>query len=262
MINWAVTNNANQISGQGIFNYDIASILTLGEFYNFVSSEYYIITDDDYFKFTQPTKSDVVANRVVVNVFPLTISEIMEITTSEEITLAPTETKSLLLNFTTPVKNGAVSLIIDPGLIEVTSNIFSSHRVNVVLHNYGSVIATCKIGVTGRKLEALNNFSVTASDTDSINKYGVQQYTLPDNELIQDETTARTIANTILSNYKILRKDCDIDWRGNPAIELQDITNIVTYNRHGHTVTDNFKIIKNSIVYDGGMRATLIGRKI
>jgi hypothetical protein len=91
-----------------------------------------------------------------------------------------------------------------------------------------------------------------ARDENSIADLGVLRYELT-NPLVQTTTIAQQLANLILSITSNPRRDVEIDWRGNPALELGDrIT-----SKGG-----DFVVIRNELNWAGALRARLIGRRV
>jgi hypothetical protein len=80
--------------------------------------------------------------------------------------------------------------------------------------------------------------------------------------LIQSETMAQLIADTVLATYKTPRKDVVIQWRGNMALEIGDLIEVPEYQKNGIDIRGTFYIYKNSLDYDGTLKATTSGRKV
>ncbi|WP_312907205.1 hypothetical protein [Tissierella praeacuta] len=107
--------------------------------------------------------------------------------------------------------------------------------------------------------EELDEVLVIAKDEESIKND--KQYTLafPKNYFIQTKEAAQDIADRLLEKYNnpAVIRELKLDWRGNPALELNDIISIEEYEE-----INKYRVIKNDIKYTGGLKATLQGRRI
>nr|WP_312667839.1 hypothetical protein [Tissierella praeacuta] len=107
--------------------------------------------------------------------------------------------------------------------------------------------------------EELDEVLVIAKDEESIKND--KQYTLafPKNYFIQTKEAAQDIADRLLEKYNnpAVIRELKLDWRGNPALELNDIISIEEYEE-----INKYRVIKNDIKYTGGLKASLQGRRI
>jgi len=63
---------------------------------------------------------------------------------------------------------------------------------------------------------------ITEDDSGSIRRNGLRSLTLDDNQLIQDPVMAERIAEAVLSSTGQERRDIELQWRGDPTLELGD----------------------------------------
>ncbi|TCU74223.1 hypothetical protein EV204_104261 [Tissierella praeacuta] len=121
--------------------------------------------------------------------------------------------------------------------------------------NYIEVIASPLDG----NGEELDEVLVMVKDEESIKND--KQYTLafPKNYFIQTKEAAQDIANRLLEKYNnpAVIRELKLDWRGNPALELNDIISIEEYEE-----INKYRVIKNDIKYTGGLKASLQGRRL
>src|SRR5690606_3851216 len=78
------------------------------------------------------------------------------------------------------------------------------------------------VTITGRPLRVLSRERVVARDQASITEPGVLRFELEANPLIQTRAVAQQLADLILASAKDPRRDLELEWRGNPALELGD----------------------------------------
>ena len=99
-------------------------------------------------------------------------------------------------------------------------------------------------------------------DEESILDHGLVKYTF-DSPLVQDEASARDIGKKILWLFSVARANIEIEWRGDPALELADPVQIPEFEKLGVSKKENFYVTRQLLeVVEGGLDATLSGRKI
>ena len=82
---------------------------------------------------------------------------------------------------------------------------------------------------------------------------GVLRYEFPANPLVQTLSQAQAIAQALLAPAKDPRRDIEVEWRGNPALELGDRVTVVGQDVH---------VIRQEINWAGALTARLTGRKV
>ena len=128
--------------------------------------------------------------------------------------------------------------------IELTNSGGSSENVTVVAH--------------AKPLEVQNKQRAIAQDTNSIVDNGKIKYTFPENNLIQNLGVAQIIASNILAAFKQPRRDIYLDWRGNPALLLADR---ITAPDYKDISTQDYHITSQQLVFDGGLKSKIKGRR-
>jgi hypothetical protein len=78
--------------------------------------------------------------------------------------------------------------------------------------------------------------------------------------LVQTLAQAQAIATGLLSSAKIARRDIELEWRGNPALELGDPISVMTDAQRDRR--SDYVIIRQGIDWAGYLRARLTGRRI
>lgn len=240
------------------------------------------ITEDDYFPPLQaPSKQESVANEIVVTTQPLRPAdepqEVYRSTTPIHIPAGRTVTVTAKYS-QPPVIEAQVALAppeqtVEPGepseepldepseepVVEPLLNVaimgaaFYAWGAEVTIMNYGDVPVDVVLVITGRPLSVQGGVQVIARDPVSILENGVLRYEFPDNPLIQTYEQAQAIATALLASAKDPRRDIEVEWRGNPAMELGDRVTVAGQDVH---------IIRQELTWAGALSARLIGRKV
>lgn len=226
-----------------------------------------VISKDDYFSREQPEKSEELVNRVEILTQPLQPeAATSQLYSSSVITLEPSTYYTLIAEYGSPpaLTTGASTAIVNSGVgvLTVLSSTYYPWGAEVIIENNDSSQGSAYITIDGYALTVQGKETVIAEDTDSILDNGLQKYTYPNNHLIQDAVIAQQIATTLLSSYKQNRKDVNLNWRGNPCLELSDTIIVPEYERGSTRVQGNFKIYKNLIEFDGALNQITNGRKV
>jgi hypothetical protein len=221
------------------------------------------ITKDDYFNKTQPAKTDEVANVVEVTIKPkVLVDEEVVIYTSEEITLESGETKSFTFKYSSePSKDVSVGLQVENSSIEKTYSIYST-EADVTLKNNATTSQTVIVVISGKEYEDGPTEVVTSRDEKSIVELGEMKYEFKDNHLIQTREQAKKITDNLVNSYKNVRKDVELDWRGNPALVLSDAVEVPDYQRNGIDNRFIAYIVRQSIQFDGSLRCKTEARRL
>jgi len=220
--------------------------------------EAYGIGPDDYFRKDNPVKWSEIANHIEVETQPLRPDAEQEVYRSNEpISLAGEETKTITIYYNeSPVIDVAITK--DGGVnIEIIQVNHYAWGADVKLANFGGQTEETVIVATGRPLKVLNKEKVIAKDDASIADNGILKYTFPANPLIQTREIAQRIADTLLAYFKNPRRDVEVEWRGNPALLLNDLIVVPDYkDSRGY-----YYVTKNELEFDGTLRARLSGRR-
>lgn len=225
------------------------------------------ITRDHYYRREQPEKSEEMVNRVEITTQPLLPeTELSTVYTSDTITIDAYDSYTLTAEYGSPpvLTSGASSSITDSegGTLTILSSTYYPWGAEVIVENNTATEGSGKVEIEGFALEVQGKETVSSEDSDSIDDNRLMKYEYPKNHLIQNAEIAQLIADTLLSSYKQYRKDVNLQWRGNPALELGDTITVTVYKRGDTEVTQDFKVYKNQIEFDGTLKQTTDGRKI
>jgi len=215
------------------------------------------ITADDYFPpLSAPSRQDQVANEVVVTTQPLRPADApQEVYRSmTPINVPAGQTVVVTVQYMqTPVINAAASLISPPTGVSITEVTYYAWGAEVSIRNTSSAPADVTLVVTGKPLSVQGGEQVIARDQTSIIENGVLRYEYPANPLVQTLVQAQAIATALLTGAKDPRRDIEVEWRGNPAVELGDKVKVVGQDVH---------VIRQEITWAGAMTARLTGRRV
>lgn len=213
----------------------------------------YGISADNYFRKDNPAKISEIANRIEVETQPLVPEPMREVYRSNDtITLTGTKAYTIFFN-ETPCIDATASLD-GTGTIEKAT--YYAWGANIVVSN-----GTFQLIVNARPLKIMNKEKAVTEDASSIYENGLMTYKYPGNPLVQTLDVARNIADKLLQYYKLPRRDLELDWRGNPALELNDIIMVPDYQRGGNDVRGYYYITRQELEYDGGLRMKTSGRR-
>ena len=228
--------------------------------FNYSSDSFYRYTmsPTDYFTFDNPVNLKEIANYVKVNTFPLRETNtfgstqiVFEDSLTEDPRSVPgltTEEIEIKYNVS-PVKNTSVTMMVVSGAGIITSANYYSWGASFVIAASSVAALTFRLSIEGIPLSIVGEETVIVEDNDSISAYGKKQFIFPDNTLIQNKSTASTIARKLLDAYKLLRAKTEISYSGNPCFNIADIINIEgTYRttenllvRNSYELSDGFK---------------------
>ena len=126
----------------------------------------------------------------------------------------------------------------------------------MTVRNNSSTYATAIITISGNAIE-INSKTLTKQDEESVENFGIVEYTHPASEFVQSYEHAEYIATILLGKMRANEGNITTTWRGNPALQLGD-----TYE-----CEDRFGDKKqlfceyNKFSYDGGLKQETRGRK-
>ncbi len=229
----------------------------------FIPEGVYVIDADEIFAKDQPSRGQVVANYIEVWVNPLNPTEEPEevYRSKDPVAIPPGATKTITIHFDDEPVTEPVATLEEAGAgLSIVDTKYYAWGADVKIKNAGSGAQTCIIVATGKPLKVQGREKIVKEDPVSIQENGLKKYTF-DNPFVQDRATAEMIADKLLS-FANARRDIVIEWRGDPALELADVTMIPEYQRRDIDQRGIFYVTKQELEFDGGLRAKLEGRKM
>ena len=223
--------------------------------------EAYGIGPDDYFRKDNPVKWSEIANHIEVETQPLRPDIAQEVYRSNEpvsITAGQTKTITAYYNHT-PCIEATATLENAVSGAEITKATYYAWGADITV--YSANTGTFELVINAKPLKVLNKEKAIAQDEESILDNGMLKYTFPANPLVQTREVAQKIADTLLAYFKNPRRDVSIEWRGNPALLLGDVIIVPDYQNKKEDTRGYYYITKQELEYDGGLRATLEGRR-
>lgn len=229
----------------------------------FIPKGVYPIEASEIISRDQPLNPDSIANSIEVYVNPLQPAEVPEevYSCSEplEIEAGGTMTTTIFYeNDDEPVIEAEAALEDAPVGATIKEAVYYAlgAKITVTSPNAG----TFGIVVSGKPLRVVGRELLVFQDEVSILENGIKKFEF-DNPFVQDRASAEVIGRRLL-DYAIPQADMDIDWRGNPALELADVVMIPEYQRQGLDQRGVFYVTKQELTFDGGLTAKLEGRKM
>lgn len=229
-----------------------------------MAPEVYGISPDDYFlPLRAPSKQEGVANEIIVTTQPLrpaaTAEEVYR--SNEPVTVPAGQTVAVTAYYNQPPVIEAVASLDNPpsgvNIVEVT---YYGWGATVKIQNTNLTDQQAIIVIAGNPLTVQNKERAVARDEVSITENGVLRYEFPENPLVQTLAQAQQIADTLLASVKDPRRDIEVEWRGNPALELGDVVAIITdidCDKRG-----TYAVIRQEIEWAGALSARLVGRRV
>jgi hypothetical protein len=228
-----------------------------------IPSGVYNIDADNIFNRNQPITPDSLANYIEVWINPLKPAaepeEVYKTDEDDPFPIAANETKTVTIHYKKePVTEVNIEFVNAPPYATIDSIKHYAWGADVTVTSPDA--GTFELKATGKPLEVQGRELVVREDETSILENGIKKFTF-DNPFVQDRATAEMIGDQLL-NFAIPQADIEIDWRGDPALVLADVTMIPEFQRQGLDQRGIFYVVKQELEYDGGLRAKLAGRKM
>ncbi|MDE6604781.1 MAG: hypothetical protein K2K85_02025 [Clostridia bacterium] len=212
------------INPSNTFSYK--SNVTLTDFSNCVSVEYFEITETD------------------------DLIDVAEL----EIRLDGKQSLTVSVDYTSEVAYPYATL--DNPVVRITSFESGVNSCVCVVENTSDLAQSTIMTVSGNAIE-INSRTVTARDEDSIREYGVVEYTHTSSELVQSYEQAQYMANRLLDKMKAGEGTITTVWRGDPELEIGFVYDCT--DRFGDK--DRLVCEANKFTYDGRLRQESRGKK-
>jgi len=223
--------------------------------------EAYGIGPDDYFRKDNPVKWSEIANYVEVETQPLRPDIVQEVYRSNEpVSIIAGQEQTIIAYYNhTPCIEATATLENAVSGAEITKATYYAWGADITV--YSANTGTFELVINAKPLKVLNKEKAIAKDEESITDNGKLRYVFPANPLVQTREVAQKIADTLLAYFKNPRRDVSIEWRGNPALLLGDVIVVPDYQNEKEDTRGYYYIRKQELEYDGGLRATLEGRR-
>ena len=244
------------------------------------SSADLVLEEDNYYSIDNPSDTDKLANLVEVTTQPLVPAD-----AAEEVYV---QQEAVQINigassdpFTTkysdpPVTDGSAKAYIAnaSGGLDRTGPTITNTEIAIVAADYyawGAVVTVLNnsgssgsflIVVTGTPLTVQGSEVVITEDANSQVEFGELRFAYEDNPLVQTRELAGAMGALLLDSYKQPRKDVKIEWRGNPALEISDVTDQPEFVDDSINMRARSRVFRNKIQYDGTLRGTIEARKL
>lgn len=224
------------------------------------------LTKNEYFSIAQTFSYREILNKINVNYFTYELlasalfytSDVIDIDASA--TLDPIE-----ITFTNPVKDSGItaSTTDETGgvVISIDSEVYYSWGAIITVSETAGFAGTFKLTFTGQELSETDTITISTIDSDSIDEFSEKEYDFPDNTLVQSEALASEIGQAIIDTYSDPSNDIEVNFSGNPAIELSDTMRVTLFKRGAYHILRDFIIYKSVFAFDGTLTGKLYGKK-
>jgi len=216
------------------------------------------ITADNYFKKDRPIKWGEIANFIEIETQPLKPDVLQEVyKSSEPVNIGAGQRKVITARYNeTPCIDATATLESAPPGCIIEQAVYYAWGAEITVYS-PTTAGTFVLVINARPLKVLNKEKIIAKDDVSIINNGIIRYVYPENPLVQTPLMAQNIADRLLQSFKDPRRDVELEWRGNPALELGDAVIIREMQDW-----EQFFTVRQELEYDGALKAQLSGRKM
>lgn len=211
------------------------------------------IQDNRIINETSPVS--VVKNRIQVQTYPYapgTEETVWELRDDKIINNGEVKTYEIKYTDVEAVIDGHASLSSTPSGATITDEVHYSW--GAVVEVTGSADGQeLTLSILAKPLELQGAQLVTRTDGESIRRNGDRSLTIKENKLIQSASLAGFIAEAILETTAQEQRDIQIQWRGDPTLELGDWVLKGVFDA---------AIVSNDMAYDGTFSETTLMRKV
>ena len=211
------------------------------------------ILDNRIINETSPVS--VVKNRIQVQTYPYVPgieTTVWELRDDKIINNGEVKTYEIKYTDVEAVIDGYASLSSAPSGATITSETHYSWGavVEVTGSADGQVLT---LSILAKPLELEGAQLVTRTDGESIRRNGDRSLTIKDNKLIQNALLAGLIADSILETTAQEQRDIQIEWRGDPTLQLGDEVLKGIFDA---------ALVSNDMTYNGAFAETTLMRKV
>ena len=230
-----------------------------------------IVTPDEFYNKANPFKYGNIVNSVSINITPLDLQDAKEVY-SKTLTIAGTPplnpddppeipriyTKEIIKAKykSAPIVNHSARIEGAPADINIINEEYFPEYCNITIQNETQNNAEIKIIIEGQQYKNEYKDTYTTDNELSIKMYGKKEYIIDDNELIQTEKLAEHLISNILESCHEPDNVLELEYIGNPALELNDRLHVQDKYTHQH-----FHIDKQTISFDGSLNTKIEGKK-
>jgi len=133
----------------------------------------------------------------------------------------------------------------------IVSEVFYFKKAEITVHAASAV--TIGLQIYGKPLSIVGSRVITETDGESVRRYGTKSLIIDENDLIQTPKIAELIAESAVDVLGEQLRNIEIDWRGDPTIELGDIVSI-------HS--EKAAIVSQELEFDGTLKAKAKLRRV
>lgn len=211
----------------------------------------------DYYNYKSVPKIDELINQVRVGYTKYNIgaplSEIYSVDETFSVPLSGSATFVIRWS-TSPVDISTVNVTLNQVIGEPMLTDIAVYAYGAILTVSGTFGGTFQLSATGTPYELDENTRTVMGDSDSISRYGVKEFSLAGNILVNSVDQARSLATSLLSRYSSLRRDGLIDWPISTLLSIGDALEVIEFKSDTVETKDNFLVKRQSIKFDGSLQ--------
>lgn len=238
---------------------DRDGVLVVGEYLEALTplKSWQSADQSDYYNFESQPKIDELINSVRVGytsyVAGTPATEIYE--ASEVFTIPASGTLDLYIEWSeAPVEVSTVIITMNQltGAPQLDSQ--TKYAYGAFLTVTGVPGETFELSATGTPYELTEDTKTTASQADSVGVYGVREFALTGNLLINTVARAQELAAALLTRYGELRQDAAIAWPITTLLSVGNTVEVTEFKSATVETKDNFIIKRQTLTYDGALQ--------
>ncbi len=194
------------------------------------------------------------ANSITVEYSDVAVSDDIIDVTDTEVRLDAGQSVDMTIDYTSEV--AMPSAATDNASVRLSNFQSGVNSCTCTVTNISATQQTAIITVSGYAIE-IQSRKITKRDEDSIEFYGVSEYSHPSSELVQSHEHAEYIATVLLKKMQAGQGTITTTWRGNPELEIGLEYDCI--DRFGEK--QRLLCEYNKLSYDGGLKQETRGRK-
>lgn len=207
------------------------------------------------FSYTSNVSLTEFANSVTVEYSDVSVSDDIIDVTDTEVRLDAWHSVEMTIDYTSEV--ATPSVVTDNASVRISNFQSGVNSCTCTVTNISAEQQTAIITVSGYAIE-IKSRKITKRDEESIEYYGVSEYSHTSSELVQSHEHAEYIAAVMLKKMQAGQGSISTTWRGNPELEIGLAYDCI--DRFGEK--ERLLCEYNKISYDGGFKQETRGRKL
>lgn len=207
------------------------------------------------FAYTSNVSLTEFANSISVEYSDVSVSDDIIDVTDTEVRLDAGQSVDMTIDYTSEISDA--SAVTDNANVRINNFQSGVNSCTCTVTNISAIQQTAIITVSGYAIE-IKSRKITKRDEESIEYYGVAEYSHPASELVQSHEHAEYIATLLLKKMQAGQGSITATWRGNPELEIGLAYDCIDRFDEKQRLICEY----NKFSYDGGLKQETRGRKI